>query len=279
MLYRRDPAEWVARETCGPGKQTGNLSAGQIVVWERRPYRVVEVAPRLLVDWKPEYLKAWEEAGRPDPETWRKRPIVVVLAPEFASRDEEHLEAPASYQWPVLPEHFAVCRLCLEIPPCQHEWEESVLRHARVAMAEVMQILPGACHACKELIRPRQGTVRFEGENLIRPDLGDGSAVFHTRRQCWSTAVRYDEKWVAAEPGRKGKLHCAGRAVHHFDGSLECSLGIECVGPLDASGGQLQHRGGEVWHSAGRGCADDCWCTSGKKQPASIAAADDKTLF
>lgn len=104
--------------------------------------------------------------------------------------------------------------------------------------------------------------------------------MFHTRRGCWSAAVRYDEKWVAAEAGRKGKLHCTGRAVHHFDGSLECSLGIECAGPLDASGGQLQHRGGEVWHSAGRGYADDCWCTSGGSRPASVTAgADDDKLF
>lgn len=273
MLYRRDPTEWVARETCGPGKQTSDLIIGQIIVWERRPYRVAEFTPRMLVDWKPEYIEAWTEAGRPDPEMWRQRPIVVMLTPEFEGGTEKHLEASANYSWPVLPQHFAVCRLCLELPPCRHEWEESVLRYARVEMDAVMRILPGACHECKEPIRPRQGTVRFEGPNLVRPDLGDDSAVFHTRRECWSGAKRYEDRWAADDPGRRRKLYCYGTQLRHLDGSWDCTLGDMCAGDVNHHDFRSHHPRGVNY------VGSDCWCVTGEPRPASTLPVSDDKLF
>lgn len=279
-----NPSEWsYSRQYHDVWRRidTTDLQAGTIIVAERKPWRLADIRPRPHINWNPDYLAVWEKHGRPDPEKWPYRPFMLILVPELGNdRRERHCEVGGAVRWAVLPEHFSVCRLCGELPPCRHEYNEAIMEHATEKMDEAMQILPGACHACKELIRPRQGTIRFEGENLIRPDLGNGSAVFHTRRQCFDEAFRYDEKWAVAERGRQGKLHCTGRAVHHFDGSMECSLGIGCAGPLDATGGQLQHRGGEVWHSAGRGYADGCWCTSGGPRPASVTAgADNDKLF
>lgn len=256
---------------------TGDLKPGDIVVWDRKPYRVLEVTPRAHIDWSPKYLEQWEKEGSPDPVRWRYRPSALVLGKESEADPNwrQHLEAGGLHRWTVLPEHYAICRLCGELPPCRHEYNEAVVEHATEKMAEAMAILPGFCHACKESIRPRQGSIRFEGENLIRPDLGDGSAVFHTRRQCFDDAFRYDEKWAVAEPGRQGKLSCTGRVIHHFDSSNECSLGVGCAGPMDALGESMRHRGGEVWHSTGRGYADDCWCTSGGPRPESLTTGTD----
>jgi len=226
-----DPNPWYYR-----GKRTNTytdkLQPGDIIVAKRRPYRVREITPRPHINWNEEYLTAWERSGRPDPDTWQHRPFALVLTDEDnpGSKQEFHCEAAGSRYWTVLPEHYVICRLCGELPPCTHVHTEEIVEQASARMDEAMRILPGACHACKELIRPRQGTIRFEGENLIRPDLGADSAVFHTRRQCFDAAFRYDEKWSVAAPGRRGKLSCTGVVVHHFDGSTDCLLGAGCGG-------------------------------------------------
>lgn len=259
-----DPTQWRARESCGSGRLTSDLAAGAIIVWERRPYRVAESTPRPLTDWKPAYIEGWEKSGRPDPATWRYRPFVLVLKPEFdAGLDHrQHLEAPGNHYWTVLPEHFAVCRLCNEIPPCSHEWGESVLRHARVEMEAALRIMPGCCLGCGAPISSRQKRILFEGPNLARPDFADDTAVFHARSSCLSYAHRYDQKWVAADPRRRSKLTCEGRAVNHYDGSLDCSEGPQC--PLVPGGPAVRHRS-EEWHHPQHGSrlTMGCWCVSG----------------
>lgn len=52
----------------------------------------------------------------------------------------------------------------------------------------------------------RQKSVTFEGPNLRYPQLGDDSAVFHTRASCLWDARIYDEIWAKAEPGRTQKF-------------------------------------------------------------------------
>jgi hypothetical protein len=66
--------------------------------------------------------------------------------------------------------------------------------------------LPGCCHACREPITARQKSVTFEGPNLLFPELGDDSAVFHLREMCRWAARRYDETWTKAQPGRRQKF-------------------------------------------------------------------------
>lgn len=267
-----DPTEWRSSDRSSEYKPTRKLVAGVIIVVKREPYRIHEITPRPHINWPEEYLDAWERAGRPDPEDWWHRPFVLILGKEDApeSKQRWHVVAVGSRFWTVLPEHYAVCRLCGELPPCRHEHTETVMEHATAQMAEAMAILPGFCHHCKEPITRRQGSVRFEGENLIRPDLGNNSAIFHTRATggCFDAAYGYDKRWAVAESGRRGKLSCMGSAVHHVDGTVECSLGDECAGATDVLGEAMRHRGGDARHHpawSDRGGrvmpATNCWCT------------------
>lgn len=271
--YRYDPTEWRPESPRGQEKKTFDLAAGDIIVMQREPYRVHEVTPRPHVNWNEEYLAAWERSGRPDPESWWHRPFALILSKEDTpeSKRRHHVQVSGGRYWTVLPEHYSVCRLCRELPPCRHEHTEAVMDHASAKMAEAMAILPGFCHHCKEPISRRQGSVRFGGVNLIRPDLGDNSAIFHSRASggCFAAAFSYDKRWAAAETGRRGKLSCTGSVVRHVDGSAECSLGNGCAGPMDALGEWMRHLGNETRHHRARTGRDErtrpaseCWCTS-----------------
>lgn len=99
-------------------------------------------------------------------------------------------------------------------------------------------ILPGCCWACGEPIVGRQRGIEFEGENLLMP--GAGPAVFHTshsrkasrvgyRATCRGEAEKYEERWVAAQPGRKVRLTCPGMLFRHF-GYVECTRLADCPG-------------------------------------------------
>jgi hypothetical protein len=66
--------------------------------------------------------------------------------------------------------------------------------------------LPGCCNCCHEPVTTRQKTVLFEGPNLRYPNLGQDSALFHTRADCRWDARRYDGFWARAVPGRVQKF-------------------------------------------------------------------------
>lgn len=268
-----DPDRWYyIGEHCST--YTDKLVAGDIVVHDRQPYRIVEIASRPHINWNAKYLAMWEESDRPDPETWWRRPFVIVWKPEALQPGDgpgktQHVEAPGNAYWTVIPEHFAVCRLCGELPPCTDVHNERIMERASKRFAEDMKILPGHCHACQEFVTHRQGSIRFGGPNLIRPDLGNNSAIFHTRRQCFGDAFDYDKRWSAAEPGRPGKLSCPGSVTIHVDQTLECSLGPGCAGQTDVLGEPMRHRGGEERHHpawqdrhGNTMPATDCWCTA-----------------
>ena len=251
--------------TPGPGrawrKSTSDLATGDLVIWERSPYRVTEARERDHTDWPQKYLEKWTEHHCPDPATWYHRPMTLTLRPEpDPAAEPTHLLAAADHQWWTLPEHYAVCRLCGELPPCRDVHNETVITAETERMALDMAILPGCCHACRQPITRRQKSIRFEGANLIRPDLGDDSAIFHLREACRGAAERYDKRWAHAEPGRARRLYCEGRARHHYDGSFDCT-DPECPGKPPTVG----HRS-EEWHTLDgtrRGYTSGCWCVSG----------------
>lgn len=115
-----------------------------------------------------------------------------------------------------------------------------------------MAILPGTCHACREPVTQRQKSVRFTGPNLIRPDLGDDSVVFHLRGSCYGSVQAYDERWARAT-GKPRRFYCQGtRAVHH-NGEQECTEGATCPGDVDHAM--------SVWHYPGVNASySGCWC-------------------
>lgn len=261
MHIRFDPDEWKpelpgtvhSRSTC-----TEKLTAGTLVAWDRKAYRVVEVREREQANWPDAYREAWVNQGMPDPATWYYRPRVVVLRPEEDPDAKRlNLQGPNSARWYTLPEHYPLCRLCHELPPCRHVHTERVMARATERMEEQMAILPGACHACKEPITKRQKSFTFPGANLIRPDLGDNSAIFHTRGACSGLLASYDKRWAKAEAGRARFFYCEGTFTLHYDGTGECS-NPDCV----AKGAHRDLVEHALWlrHHPGMHEAHGCWC-------------------
>jgi hypothetical protein len=248
----RDDDWWPTERTGFRG--TERLKPEFLVIWDRQAYRVIEVRERDEVDWPERFRQAWVNAGMPDPKTWSSRPMVVVVR-----RDEQptakplHLCAPASASWRTLPEHYAVCRLCHEIPPCRHVHNKTIAERATERFEKEMAILPGMCHACREPITRRQKSVGFPGPNLIRPDLGDDSAIFHLRTKCHGSVRAYDERWAKAT-GKARRFFCEGTLTVHHNGELECT------DPATCPSGEVDHRA-RIWHRPGRShVAAGCWC-------------------
>lgn len=258
MQFNAD--DWWPRQPGLGHASTSSLEAGTLVVWNRAPYRVVEVREMELVDWPEKFREAWSECGMPEPGTWQRRPMVVIVRAEEGSPDGKpvHLGCAAHTSWRVLPEHYSVCRLCRELPPCRHVHTEQVMERAAEKMAQQMAILPGCCHACREPISKRQRSFTFPGPNLIRPDLGDHSAIFHTRQQCLGVLRSYDERWAKAEPDRTRLFFCEGTITRHHDGTGECSRD-DCT-DKGALRGLVGHRGAIWHHPRGTASRESCWC-------------------
>jgi hypothetical protein len=184
------------------------LAPGVLVVWDRQPWRVVEVAERATDLWGEEYeerftaaVDAWERWGRgdrPEKTTWRGRPIALVLVPDGEPQEKPiHLIGPVSHSWDVLPEHYAICSACGELPPCRHELAEREADRQAARADVLMDIPPGHCLGCGEFITSRQQAARFPGPNLWRPDLPENSAAFHARQECSGEVDRYRRQWEA----------------------------------------------------------------------------------
>lgn len=182
------------------------LRPGVLVVWNRQPYRVVELAERPLDLWGEEHEQRYADAlahwdrfphgNRPEKATWRSRPYAFIIQPDGKPQEEPlHLIGPADYSWEVLPEHYAICTACGELPPCSHELAEREADRLTAHNEALMEIPPGFCLGCGEHITHRQNAVRFPGPNLWRPDLPKNSAVFHARQECAGAVERYRRQW------------------------------------------------------------------------------------
>ncbi|MEC4016060.1 hypothetical protein [Streptomyces sp. H27-D2] len=201
MVIRIDSDEWRPEQRgVGRWRGTDRLAAGKLVILDRRPYRVVEIREVDPVDWPEDYRDAWVQHGMPDAGGWFSRPMVVVVRSEEEPKEGPlHLQCGASMRWRTLPEHYAVCRLCRELPPCRHEEVERTVGEEVATVDRLMAIPRGACLGCGETITSRMTATRFPGPNLWRPDWGTDSAVFHgrSREECSNGVWRYKEAWQA----------------------------------------------------------------------------------
>lgn len=257
MILRFSEDTWYPTEHTGYCEAT-KLAVDQLVIWDHCAHRVVEIREREFTDWPERFTEKWIEHGMPDAAAWAYRPVVVVVRPDDQpTAKPQHLLGPANHGWRTLSEHYAICRLCGDIPPCRQVHNEKIAERAAEKFEGEMAILPGCCHACREPITRRQKSVRFTGPNLIRPDLGDDSAIFHLRAKCYSSVRRYDERWAKAT-GNPRRFFCEGTMTVHQGGSTECTELATCPGDVD-------HRG-RIWHrpeSAVRMHATGCWCLAG----------------
>lgn len=173
----------------------------------------------------------WLEAGMPDLDTWYRRPYEVHVEhvggvrPEGFGVKATMTPAPGRMVgWFVYPGgRWAQCSCCGEPMPCRAELQDREVRSALNRIDKLARRRPGCCWACEEKIGPRQKAVTYDGDNL---DLPGGLAVhFHTRRACWDSATRYEERWLAVDPRRERILtwpKCGGLLLVHADGSSDC---------------------------------------------------------
>ncbi|MEU6233817.1 hypothetical protein [Kitasatospora sp. NPDC047058] len=181
------------------------LTPGMLVIWERSPWRVVEIREIPQDLWPAPWPERWDTHFRfwfdgsqsqpaPDPATWRDRPINLVLEPDGGGK-RKHLASRASFVWDVLPEHYAVCRSCGELPPCREEELDKTVNRQIAKSDRLLSIPAGACMGCGEAISGRQKSVSFPGPNLWRLDLPAGTARFHVRKECSHWVYEYGEQW------------------------------------------------------------------------------------
>lgn len=83
--------------------------------------------------------------------------------------------------------------------------------------------------ACAEPVTARQKCLSFS-ENLEVP--GGPPVTFHLRSRCNYSAVKYEQRWVAADPNRRRPtLSCPGHVTNHNDGTYDCTQLGDCPGP------------------------------------------------
>lgn len=188
------------------------LKPGMIVIVQRSPYRIAQINEIPFEQWPFACTDAWKEVfdwwansrtdePAPEPATWRDRPIEMVLE-SMTMEVNATTRVKASRVWDVLPEHYAVCRSCGELPPCREEEIEIATRRQMVESLRTMAIPAGACMGCGEAISGQQKSVSFPGPNLLRPDLADGTVRFHARSECSHWVYAYQGQWEdAGKPG------------------------------------------------------------------------------
>ncbi|MHA6764743.1 hypothetical protein [Streptacidiphilus sp. PAMC 29251] len=203
-----DPARRVENREHDRRRREANpvLAPGMLVILNRQPKRIVEIREQPDDLWPEAFEKQWlgcladHERFHPDKPrleraAWRDRPVVVVLVADKPRAKEEHWQFPASYRWDVLPEHYSVCRSCGQLPPCDEEIADEAVDRAVGRTEHLMSIQSGCCLGCGEAITSRMTATRFPGPNLWRPDMGDGTAVFHARAGCSTFVYQYRELW------------------------------------------------------------------------------------
>jgi hypothetical protein len=195
--------EWFPEQSNTTEATLGSLKPGQVIAWNFEPFRVIEVRDKPLAQWSDAFLAAWREAGEPPPDLWSHRPMDLEYRIDRPGEPLMLGKGAASKLFVVLPEHYAVCSQCGQLPPCRDELADRIMAVESRRIAFEMELTIGDCHGCGERVRPREHSTLYPGENLIRPDLGENTAVFHTRQSCLEVALAYQERWLTGDPRRK----------------------------------------------------------------------------
>lgn len=207
----------------------GCPAVGDVVALNHEVWRVVEIR-----DLPPEQ---WRDAdrlrsGKHKPQVARLRPARLVNHPDpvKAKSEDEHYGTLHVWSWDVYPdpEHYPVCACCGEPMPCRAEVGRKTAQEAVEHMGRFE--VDGVCPACSEPVTKRQKSLTFS-ENL--EVLGGPPVTFHLRGKCHYSAMKYEQRWVAADPARRRTLlSCAGHLTNHNDGTYDCTAYGECPGPV-----------------------------------------------
>ncbi len=221
---------------------------GQLIGWisSRKPWRVFRIDEIHQANWCDATLKTWQKEGRPPWETWAGREIGIGVEPPRSpspnGRDRRALRlCPwwSGEQWIPLTDPYPACVSCGLLWPCPCDDRNKEAAAAMADFERVAAILPGCCWGCGQPIAGRQRSITFDGDNLLLP--GGGTVAFHTshsrkaargpsgNQTCRSEAEAYEERWVAADPGRLRRLHCPGIQYRHGT-YTDCTEGDRCPG-------------------------------------------------
>ncbi|GAA3155414.1 hypothetical protein ACFQ0X_44075 [Streptomyces rectiviolaceus] len=202
----RSYEEWRPDQQDTTVVTAGEVVPGTVVAWDFKPMLITSIEEVNLANWKTSFVEAWRAAGEPDPEVWDGRMLYVHNRQDQTGDPLRLGTAGASWKWLALPKHYAVCSHCADLPPCREVFLDRVMAIEGRRLDFEMRLVHGTCHACGDRVTPREHSVLFPGGNLIRPDLGTNTAVFHTRRSCLPIALAYQDRWVAAEDGRTPRI-------------------------------------------------------------------------
>ncbi len=198
--------EWFPEQEGMTVVSAADIKPGTVVAWDYLPLLIVRTEEINLANWKPSFVQSWEAAGKPDPTSWEGRPLYIHNKTDRTKDPVKLGTSPASWKWLVLPKHYSVCSHCGELPPCREAFMDRVMAVEGTRIDFEMRLVHGTCHGCGEAVKPREHSMLFPGENLIRPDLGSNTAVFHTRQHCLPLALAYQERWLAADDSRSPRL-------------------------------------------------------------------------
>lgn len=229
-----------------------------LIALNRKPYQLIEIRDISPGSWKEtdwkEYnqLNTWaRQVGQvyPSPDEWARGPVDFIMTEPGKKQRlmfRVALWETRSDGWFVLDEHYALCASCGELAPCREyvaaRDRDYAAAKANEKLERDLQVLPGCCWACNEVITQRQKWIAFEGDNA---DLPGGPPVrFHLREKCVGDARSYEHRWIQLDPSRRVRLSCPGRVIHHVDG-FECSEGPLCPGERAShTSGMSNHR---IW--------------------------------
>lgn len=236
---------------------------GDVVAYDRRAWEVRDIVDADATHEEQERLATLVEPYRTE-----RRPFRVTLrrihgAPherENSARDIAlRVRANAYRPFPVYPNgRVPLCSCCNEPWPClDADQQAQAAKELREAERQ-LRVMPGCCPACEEPVTSRQRSITFGGPNVRNP-LAEGP-TFHLRRRCYGAAAKYEDLWVADEPGRARSLltlSCSGTVIVHQDGDAECfgADGSDCPSVF------ARHRGYMACYIQGHGCGRGCQST------------------
>lgn len=218
---------------------------------------IKNIEPGVLIGHEHAIYRVIEKHRKPEDQEWPWRVIirpVEITGDDPGDRDHDKaLKATEHARWfTFTDEHYPICAKCLEPLPCREQMAAKVSKQAAAEFE--LYAAAAVCPACEQQVAPRQKSKTFHG-NLVVP--GGPPVTFHLRRKCWYAAMQYEQRWAAAEPGRKVTMSCTGALTEHFDGSRECTEPGCPPGPI-------------VWHRATTRHYpgySDCQCVAGIEPP------------
>lgn len=237
-----------------------DLQPGDLIVFERKVWRVREARPVPVIDWDEDDVRGHETRFRTGegPEDWQYRPLYLIVHPAKGGK-RRHVKvrpwAGLGVTAYVLHPHYPVCTECGEPWPCPEIGITREVRKNSAEMERLAAIMPGCCWACGEPVTARHSAIVFDGENLLLP--GGPPPVFHLRVKggCRAAAMDYEDRWVPGGEGRPWRLRCPGKLTAHVDGpACDCD---GCPGVRAYHSERATHvltRGGTVLRWA-RDCA------------------------